>query len=99
MKISANIEDIRMKEVYHSTLGVGGRLVIPAMLRQSMHMKEGDTLLLEAEEGAIRIVSQEIALKELQSFFRRHIPAGTSAVDDLIKDRREEAKREKAESH
>ena len=83
-----------MKQVYHTTLGAGGRLVIPAGLRQSLHLKEGDTLVLEADGEAVRLASQETVLKEIQAFFRQGLPEGVSLVDELLAERREEARRE-----
>src|SRR5262249_692299 len=87
-----------VKQGYHATLGAGGRVVIPACLRQTLHLKEGDPLVLETDGDAVRIASQETVLKEVQAFFRQGIPEGVSLVDELLAERRDEARREDEES-
>ena len=58
------------------TLGPGGRVVIPAALREAMEVNEGDALLAWIEDGEL--------LKGL-------LPEGESLADELIADRRREA--------
>lgn len=73
-----------------------GRIVIPAEMRAAMMVKPGDTVTAEVVEGEFRIVSPEVALKRVQAFARewRARNPGVSVVDELIAERREEARRE-----
>ena len=71
----------------------GGRLVIPAEYRKALGIKPGDEVLLNLEDGDIRIVSTRQAVARAQTLLRRYIPKGRSLSDELIKERREEAAR------
>jgi AbrB family looped-hinge helix DNA binding protein len=87
-----------MGHVYHTTLGSGGRLVIPAGLRQALGLNDGDGIVLEHEGGSVRLVTPEAVLDEVQAFFRDGIPEGVSLVEELLAERREEARREQERS-
>jgi AbrB family looped-hinge helix DNA binding protein len=71
-----------------------GRIVIPAEMRAAMLVKPGDTVTARVVDGEFRIVSPEAALRRVQAMARKIIPPGVSLVDELIADRREEARRE-----
>lgn len=75
-------------------IGSGGRVVVPAEMRSAMGVSEGDILLAWVADGELRLLSQEAAIRKAQSIVRRHVPEGVSLVDELISDRRDEAKRE-----
>jgi len=74
-------------------LGEGGRLVIPAAMREALGVKPGDELALEVEAGELKIKSYLAVIKELQAEFSKLVPAGTDVVGDFLKERREEQKR------
>ena len=76
-----------------TTIGKGGRLVIPAAYREALGLKPGDGVLLTLEDGEIRIVSMRQAVARTQTLLRRYIPKGRSLSEELIKQRREEAAR------
>lgn len=73
-------------------LGEGGRLVIPAAMREALGVKPGDELALEVEAGELKIKSYLAVIKELQAEFNKLVPAGTDVVGDFLKERREEQK-------
>jgi AbrB family looped-hinge helix DNA binding protein len=75
-----------------------GRIVIPAEMRAAMMVKPGDTVTARVENGDFRITSPVIAVRRAQSLARKLIPAGVSLVDELIADRREEARHEAEEA-
>lgn len=77
-------------------LGKQGRLVIPASLRRSLSLSEGDRLIAREEDGRLVLEKPEAATKRLRALFA-HIPAERSLVDELIAERREAAKRENEE--
>jgi AbrB family looped-hinge helix DNA binding protein len=87
-----------LQSVDHTRLKIGeaGRIVIPAEMRAAMMVKPGDTVTAEVTDGEFRIVSPGVALKRIQAFakeFKAKNP-GVSVVDELIADRRAEARRE-----
>ncbi len=75
-------------------LGSGGRIVVPAEMRAAMNVSEGDILLAWVADGELRLLSQQTAVRKAQGIVRRHVPEGVSLVDELISERRDEARRE-----
>jgi AbrB family looped-hinge helix DNA binding protein len=72
----------------------GGKLVIPARFRREMGIAAGDTVVVELTEGELRVRSLSSAIKKAQAIVREVVPDDVSLADDLIADRRAEAKRE-----
>ncbi len=72
-------------------LGPGGRVVIPADMRDSMGLKQGDALLARLDGGALTMVTLAETVQQLQAAMRNCMPDGVSLVDELIADRRREA--------
>lgn len=81
----------------HIELGVGGRVVIPAAIREAMGVKEGDRLVVRFEDGELTLMSKQLALERMRELVRKYVPPGVSLVDELIADRRREAALEEAE--
>jgi AbrB family looped-hinge helix DNA binding protein len=79
---------------YSVALGERGRLVLPAPLRKRLDLESGDRLILMLDEqGGFRVVSARELAKRLNGLYRDLAP-GRSLVDELIAERREEARRE-----
>lgn len=74
-------------------LGEGGRLVIPAAMREALGVKPGDELALEVDDGELKIKSYLAVISELQDEFNKLVPAGVDVVGDFLKERREEQTR------
>jgi AbrB family looped-hinge helix DNA binding protein len=74
-----------------------GRIVIPAEIRQKMGLQPGDTLFLSLEGQTLRIESQQARVRRVQESLRRLIPAERVLSDELIAERREEARGEMEE--
>lgn len=72
----------------------GGKLIIPASMRRELGIGTGDTVLVDVEDGELRVRSLAKAIARAQAILRRHVPAGVSLADELIADRRREADRE-----
>jgi AbrB family looped-hinge helix DNA binding protein len=89
-----------LRSVPHARLRIdsAGRIVIPAEMRAAMMVKPGDTVTAEVTEGEFRIVSPGVAVRRAQALARKLLPPGVSLVDELIADRREEARREAEEA-
>jgi AbrB family looped-hinge helix DNA binding protein len=75
-------------------LGPEGRIVIPAAFRESLGLKEGDVLFARLEEGEIVLLTPEAAMLRAQAIVRQFVPEGVSLVEELLEERRREAKRE-----
>ena len=75
-------------------LAEGGRVVIPAEFRRALGIQVGDELIVRLEKGEIRLLTLDRAIAQAQEAVRRYVPAGTSLVEELLADRREEAARE-----
>lgn len=74
----------------------GGRVVIPAEIRQAMGLKEGDTVLWELRDGKALLTTRATQLREAQAMVRKFVPAGVSLSDELIAERRAENARDEA---
>ena len=72
----------------------GGRLVIPARHRKALGLKTGDEVLLRLVDGELRILSQAEAVRRAQAMVKKHVKRGRSLVDELLRERRLEARRE-----
>lgn len=75
-------------------LGPDGRVLIPADWRQAMELKESDTLVAYLEDGELKLHGSQVGLRKAQALARKLLRPGPSLVDELIADRREEARRE-----
>ena len=76
------------------TLGPGGRVVIPAALREAMEVSEGDALLAWVEDGELHLLSPRVGARQAQALLKSLLPEGASLAGELIADRRREAESE-----
>lgn len=82
---------------YEAKVIAGGKIVLPAKLRQSLGIADGDRVLIDEEEGKAVITTRRQKLRVLQEEMRKLVPEGVSLVDELIAERRAEAAREEEE--
>jgi AbrB family looped-hinge helix DNA binding protein len=78
-------------------LSSNGRLVIPSEIREELGFKPGDTLYLDTEDGSLRIETFAARILRVQQSLAKYLVPGHSLVDELIAERREEARREEEE--
>ena len=71
-----------------------GRILIPAVIRQQLNLKEGTEVILRVDETGIRIDTREQALARIRKELRRYIPEGRVLSEELIQERSAEAERE-----
>jgi AbrB family looped-hinge helix DNA binding protein len=84
-----------MANVIHTKMGEGRRVAIPAELCQKYGIEPGDPVVLESSESGIVIRPLDTVIREVQAFFSTVAPTdGSLLSDELIRDRRKEAKRE-----
>ncbi len=74
-------------------IGEGGSVVIPARYRKSLGLKSGDDVILVLEEGEVRVMTPQQAVRRAQALVRRYVPKGRRLVDELLRERREETAR------
>ena len=81
-------------KVYRSKIDRSGRIVLPAELRESLGVSEGDSVLVVHEGDSVEILTSQEALRQAQEYFMQLVPPEVSMVDELIREHREEAERE-----
>lgn len=81
-------------ESFRVTINENGRIIIPAPIRKDMHIKAGDELTLTYNDSNLQIETRKQVIKRVQKFFMQRLPKDVSLVDELIQERREEARRE-----
>jgi AbrB family looped-hinge helix DNA binding protein len=72
----------------------GGRIVIPAELRRALHLKVGDTVLIELQDGELHVFTPQHAISRAQQILGPYIAGKPSLADELVAERRAEAERE-----
>jgi AbrB family looped-hinge helix DNA binding protein len=91
------ISDVKPSLSAKAPLSANGRIVIPAAIRQELGFAPGDTLLMDVEDGVLRIESYPARIRRIQREIAKYIKPGILASDELIAERREEARREEEE--
>lgn len=76
---------------HFASLSKEGRVLIPATIRQQLGLRAGEPLLVSVVDGEVRIVSRIAALRRMQQRLAHLRDPGTSAVDELLRERREAA--------
>jgi len=72
-----------------------GRILIPVAIREQMGVKPGDSVVLTLEGGVLRVESHRSIIRKIQEEFKQYRKPGVLASDELIAERREEARRER----
>jgi len=75
-------------------LGPGGRIVIPADMREVMGLKQGDAMLARLDGTELNLVTLAETVRQLQEMTSKYVPEGVSQVDLFIAERRAEAAKE-----
>lgn len=78
-------------------VGAQGRVVIPADLRRELEIEPGETLIAHVESKRLVLESRAQILERMRAELRAVRRPGISAVDELIAERRGEARLEAAE--
>lgn len=79
---------------HHTKIDHEGRLTLPVELRLRHEIEIGSSVVIIEGKDKIEICTPKQSVRKAQEYFRSVIPAGISLVDELIEERREEAKRE-----
>jgi len=85
------------RKLFEVTVGDRGRVVFPAELRNELGIRRGDRLLLALDpNGEARIMTVRKQLDRLRGMFAKIAPERILS-EELIRERREEARRESEE--
>lgn len=79
-------------------LNENGRIVIPATIRRKMDLQPGETVLLRYENGELRIEAYKDRIRRIQEEFQKFAKPGVLLSEELIAERREEARLEEEET-
>ncbi|MCY4101524.1 MAG: hypothetical protein OXF46_11505 [Rhodobacteraceae bacterium] len=74
-------------------IGTNGRLIVPAKLRKEIGLSDGITVVVETIEGELRVRKMEDVIHNAQERLKKYF-GETSLSEELISERREEAKKE-----
>jgi AbrB family looped-hinge helix DNA binding protein len=84
-------------ESTHVRVDAAGRVTIPAGLRQKLGIETGEKLILRQDEHGIHLQTFAQAVQDVQEVFAPYQVPGVSVVDELIREREEESRREYGE--
>lgn len=74
-----------------------GRVLIPAEIRKQLGLVAGEPLTLTVEGQELRLMTRRARLRAAQVSAARYLKPGVRIEDELIAERREEARRELAD--
>jgi len=79
------------------TIGSDGRVVIPAEMRAAMQIGPDGRVTARVIDGELLMITPKIAIRRAQELLRKSVPKGISLADELIAERRAEARTDDAE--
>lgn len=79
---------------FKTKLGQNGRLLIPAECRQAMNLAVNDEIIILVEDGEATFFTLEHAVKRAQTIMKKYMKKGEKLSEQLIENRRKEAKHE-----
>ena len=71
-----------------------GRVVIPAEFRKTLGIHVGDSVIARVEDDELRITTVKGRIRRAQRLVRQYIKPGRSLADELVAERRREARNE-----
>lgn len=80
-----------------TTVGRGGRVVIPAAYRKALGLEEGDEAVLWLEGEALHLEGRAARLRRLQERIAKRMKGPAFSVDAFLAERRAQARREDAD--
>lgn len=85
-----------MKQEVRTTVRVadGGRIVIPAAIRERLGLEVGSDLVLTVEDDHATLMNAKAARRRARQRVRRYVAPGVSLSKELMAQRKQEAGRE-----
>jgi len=78
-------------EIVKSKVDQAGRILIPASLRQLLHLMPGQDVVLQMEEGDLRIRSFKESAKHARNLVKQYNSKDQDLVELLFQARKEDA--------
>lgn len=78
------------------TVDGSGRILLPAEVRKELDLSKGSTLILNVRDDGLMLTTRAQAIQRAQEFCSRLKPRKILASEELIRDRRREARRERS---
>lgn len=75
---------------YKTSIGVNGRIIIPAKIRKEANLSAGQSVIINVENGEVKISSYNAKLKNIQQLVKSYTETKGSLVDKLADLRKEE---------
>jgi AbrB family looped-hinge helix DNA binding protein len=82
-----------MPDAHVVRMGPQGRIVVPAELRRELGLEEGSTLNATTRQGRLILEPRAVVLERIRKRFAT-VATPNRLSDELIADRRDEARRE-----
>lgn len=79
---------------FRAKLNTNGRVVIPALCRKMLDLKPGEDVIISVNGREARLFAVKHAVTKAQAEIKQYAKGVKSLSDELIKIRREEAKRD-----
>jgi AbrB family looped-hinge helix DNA binding protein len=92
---SARFGNIGIMERFTVAVDGSGRILLPARVRKQLNLRKGSELIASLNKHELVLNTRAEALRRAQEYFSKFRPAGTLWSEELIKERREEARRER----
>ncbi len=73
-----------------------GRILLPARVRKDLRLKRGSVLVMRLSKDTVQLRTRDQAVREAQRYFSQFRKEGELWSEELIRERRQEAKRERA---
>jgi bifunctional DNA-binding transcriptional regulator/antitoxin component of YhaV-PrlF toxin-antitoxin module len=92
---SARFGNLGKVEQFTVRVDGSGRILLPAKVRKQMNLRKDSTLIAKLEKQKLVLKTRDEAIREVQEFFSKYRPKGGKLLsDEIIEDRRREARRE-----
>ena len=72
-------------------IGAGGRVIIPSVIREKLHLSVGDEVIIHVKEEELYITTTDHALRKIREKVKKNRQEKVSLVDELLAVRRTEA--------
>ena len=81
-------------EHYRVQIAPNGRMVLPADIRQQLHIEGGGLLIIRKDADRLVLESMDDAVRRAQALVRQYAPLTDGVANELLAERRAEAERE-----
>ena len=86
--------EVDARRAIRIVIGEDGSLTLPPALLAAAGISQGGAVLARFDDDEIKLVTPEATTRKIQAEVRKFVPEGVSLVDELLKERRREAKLE-----